>query len=220
MLTNQYNTDAANKFLEYLMSLTYNKKCADCEKNNPSWADLTHSLFICYECSALHRRLGANRARVKSTQMDSWSTEDLRRMYIGGNKYVNKIPQGNDFLNRYKDTSALVTYLDEKEKESTKREPGDAFMNLTRKPTDIKQGPGVIEKKARPKFSDNVESEEDDIVSRSTEKEEPVFEDIDAPAEKLILTKSSTKLKRSINPSRSPFSFSVKDHNDSESEED
>jgi hypothetical protein len=122
MLDNKYNTDRANQFLEHLMNLSYNKKCADCGKSNPSWTDVKHGFFICYECSALHRRLGVTKSRVKSVQMDSWNIEELRRMHVGGNKYSHRIPANNDILIKYKDTSDFIKYLDEKEKESKEKE--------------------------------------------------------------------------------------------------
>jgi len=227
MLNNQYNTEAENKFLEHLMGLSYNRKCADCERANPSWADLTHSLFICYECSGLHRRLGAQRSRVKSTQMDSWSTEDLRRMYVGGNKHADRILQSSDFSIRYKDTDELIGYLDGKERESREKEPGDAFMRLTRSSAGVKQRPGVVEKKTRPKFSDVVESEENgdedgDKAVRSTARESvgEVADEAEDERETLVLMKSSAKLKKSVNPSRSPFSFTAKEHKESVSGEE
>lgn len=223
MLNNQYNSDAANKFLDYLMALSYNKKCADCGKQNPSWTDLTHAFFICYECSALHRRLGMHRSRVKSTQLDSWSEDDLRRMHVGGNKYAHRVPQHSDFMVKYKDTSEFVSFLDEKEEASRSVEPDESFMTLSR-PVSVKNDePVVVERKTKPKFSDFIDSSEDEVMETHSKRPDlpvPVSrEEIEEEEEKLVFMKPGTKLKKSVSPSRSPFSFSVKEHEEAESSE-
>lgn len=218
MLNNKYNTDKANVFLSHLMNLSYNKKCADCGRSNPSWADLTHSFFVCYECSALHRRLGAHRSSVKSVQMDGWTTEELRRMYVGGNKHSHRIAQNSDFSIRYKDTKDLIAYLDEKEKQSRISEPEDSFMNLSRQ-SSLKRGAVVVEKKSKPKFSDWIESSEEDSGAGNLESapSEVTQEEVDTS---LSISKPSTKIRNSIKPSRSPFSFSAKKHQENEASDE
>ncbi|ELA41840.1 uncharacterized protein VICG_01192 [Vittaforma corneae ATCC 50505] len=215
MLNNKYNTDKVNEFLDYLMNLSYNKKCADCGKSNPSWADLTHSFFICYECSALHRRLGAHRSRVKSAQMDSWTTEELRRMHVGGNKYSHKITQNSDFSIRYKDTKDFTAYLDEKERQSRANEPEDSFMNRSRQ-TSLKRDMVVVEKKPKPKFSDWIESSDEENDPKSIENTLSQITQEEEDDVGLVVSKPGSKIKKSVKPSRSPFSFSVKEHQENE----
>ena len=65
------------------------KKCFECGYPNPQWCDINHGIFVCLECSGVHRGLGTHLSFVRSSTMDGWTNwkpEKLRQMQVGGNR--------------------------------------------------------------------------------------------------------------------------------------
>ncbi|KAL0484426.1 Arf-GAP with dual PH domain-containing protein ADAP1 [Acrasis kona] len=66
-----------------------NKCCADCLSNESEWASTNLGVFVCINCSGIHRSLGTHVSKVRSLQLDEWDEKLYNAMYEQGNTKAN-----------------------------------------------------------------------------------------------------------------------------------
>ena len=84
-------TAGGNTETDVLRSVAGNDECADCGVASPAWASLNLGTLICIECSGIHRNLGTHISKVRSLDLDSWSTVHLDLMQRMGNEMGNNV---------------------------------------------------------------------------------------------------------------------------------
>ncbi|XP_077774673.1 arf-GAP with dual PH domain-containing protein 1 isoform X2 [Podarcis muralis] len=90
---------AKEKYKKALLELLRregNDVCADCDAPDPDWASHTLGVFICLNCSGIHRNI-PHVSKVKSVRLDEWDNVQVELMASSGNsvskaKYESKIP--------------------------------------------------------------------------------------------------------------------------------
>ena len=84
-----YNNPQLIKMLAVIVKKPGNNVCADCSMPNPTWASFNLGLFICMNCSGVHRMLGTHITRIRSITLDHWDETGVATMSRIGNRVAN-----------------------------------------------------------------------------------------------------------------------------------
>ena len=68
-----------------------NRVCADCKSKDPEWASINLGVFICIECSGIHRSFGTHISKVRSIKLDKWEQSWVDQLGRIGNFKANEI---------------------------------------------------------------------------------------------------------------------------------
>lgn len=77
------------RILQQLLRLDDNRRCADCNARGPTWASVNLGVFVCLNCSGVHRSLGTHMSKVRSTTLDTWLPEQVAFVEVMGNRKAN-----------------------------------------------------------------------------------------------------------------------------------
>ena len=77
------------KISKGLLKLPHNRICADCGTKAPRWASVNLGVFVCLQCSGIHRGLGVHISFVQSLNLDSPNPSYVKVLQRWGNKRGN-----------------------------------------------------------------------------------------------------------------------------------
>ncbi|KAL8111003.1 putative ADP-ribosylation factor GTPase-activating protein AGD15 [Apium graveolens] len=135
------------KILEGLLKLPENRGCADCHSKAPRWASINLGIFICLQCSGIHRSLGVHISKVRSTALDTWLPDQVSFMQAMGNEKANnyweaELPQDDDRRNI--ENFIRAKYESGKWASKTAKQPNPSDFRSSNNHHNLPQGPFKI----------------------------------------------------------------------------
>jgi len=63
-----------------------NSHCVDCGSVHPQWVSINNAVYVCYNCSGIHRGFGVQISFIRSLSMDALTDKQTKVLSLGGNK--------------------------------------------------------------------------------------------------------------------------------------
>lgn len=95
--------------LNNLLKKPGNYKCADCKiQLYPRWASWSLGVLICIKCAGIHRSFGTHISKVKSIDLDDWSSENILQLIkLDNNERANELIYENKLTDDIRNTFRL-----------------------------------------------------------------------------------------------------------------
>lgn len=108
--------DANRTLIENICKTPPNNMCNDCNQPGTRWASVNHGVFVCIRCSGIHRSLGTHISKVKSSNMDKWTSSEIRLMELIGNRkakdlYEARMPKALKPLSGQEPESVIRNFI-------------------------------------------------------------------------------------------------------------
>ncbi|KAF9671213.1 hypothetical protein SADUNF_Sadunf12G0024100 [Salix dunnii] len=154
-----FSPSSLSLILEGLLKLRENRECADCHSKAPRWASVNLGIFICMQCSGIHRGLGVHISQVRSTTLDTWLPEQVAFMQSVGNWRSNNYWEAE--LPRNFDRSGIDRFIHAKYGEKrwasrNSKQPTQVFSRINYNNDMLIEGAAsrVVPKQTRPQSLD------------------------------------------------------------------
>jgi hypothetical protein len=102
----------SNETFTELMKIKENRRCFDCNVKSCQWASVNNGIFLCTNCSGIHRGFGVDKSFIRSISWDNWTENQLEFMRQGGNKNLKEFlldyPYDNNKIKREKFYSSKI----------------------------------------------------------------------------------------------------------------
>ncbi|XP_053188931.1 stromal membrane-associated protein 1 [Scomber japonicus] len=156
--------------LSKLLREDYNKYCADCEAKGPRWASWNLGVFMCIRCAGIHRNLGVHISRVKSVNLDQWTSEQIQSMVDMGNHRAKQLYEAHlpeNFRRPQTDQAVEVFIRDKYErKKYYDKETLDAAPQKSSEAASLATSPSSQADRSRQEKEREKKKEKDDKVER------------------------------------------------------
>lgn len=85
------STKTRKAFAEIIQKDPGNKLCADCHAPNPSWVSTNIGIFLCIKCASVHRSMGTQTSKIRSSALDYWEEPQMENLKRVGNTRAARV---------------------------------------------------------------------------------------------------------------------------------